>query len=404
VWKLAHSPVVSKTFACPGNPGIAEIAACVAPEQGYLAVAESVGADLTIVGPEAPLAAGIVDEFQARGRRIFGPTRSAAQLEASKAFSKDFMGRAGIPTAQHVTVETYPAAKDALRRFGFPVVLKADGLAAGKGVIIARNELQADEAIRGMLSGELAGDSGKRIVIEEFLAGEEVSFIALTDGETILPLMPTQDHKAIFDGDQGPNTGGMGAYCDNRILSNAQTGQIIDTVMEPTVRTMRAEGNPFTGFLYAGLMMTERGAKVLEFNVRMGDPETQPLMHRVRSDFAEVLMAGACGELRGVRLEWAAEPSVCIVLAAAGYPGKVRLGDEISGIKQAEATGATVFHAGTKMDGGALRTSGGRVLGVTSSGEDLAAAIARSYEASSKIRFDGMQYRSDIGRKGLKRW
>jgi phosphoribosylamine--glycine ligase len=284
------------------------------------------------------------------------------------------------------------------------VVLKADGLAAGKGVIIAQDRREAEEIIHGLLSGALVGNAGSRLVIEEFLEGEEVSFIALSDGQHILPLEPTQDHKAVFDADRGPNTGGMGAYCDSRILTSAQTSDILERVMLPVIDGMRREGRPFTGFLYAGLMMTAAGIKVLEFNVRLGDPETQALMHRLDCDLAPLLMAAARGELQGVAAAWHAAPSVCVVMASAGYPATPRTGDAITGIAEAEALGATVFHAGTKVAGNELVTSGGRVLGVTASGDDLSAAIQRSYAAVEKIRFEGMHFRRDIGGKGLKRW
>jgi phosphoribosylamine--glycine ligase len=390
-WKLAQSPGVS-VFAAPGNPGIAKVATCLPVVAGasYLEMAEAIGADLTVVGPEAPLVAGVVDAFRARGRKIVGPDRNAAQLEGSKVFAKNFFVQSNISTAEFVTVENQTDARQALDRFGFPVVLKADGLAAGKGVIVAHDRQEAEAAL-GTLKG--------RLVIEEFLRGEEVSFIALCDGKEVVPLAPTQDHKAVFDGDTGPNTGGMGAYCDGAILTPAQTREILDGVIYPTVEAMR-----FTGFLYAGLMMTAAGPKVLEFNVRLGDPETQPLMHRMASDFVPALMAAASGELAGVKLEWRSGPSVCVVLASGGYPGAYETGKAIRGIDAAEATGATVFHAGTRMGAAGLQTAGGRVLGVTAAGQDLAGAIDGAYEAVRRIDFEGMHYRTDIGQKGLRRY
>ncbi len=407
-WRLAQSPSVESLFVAPGNPGSSQVAENKSLISNYpetfLSIAESAGVDLTVVGPEAPLAAGVVDLFHQRGKLIFGPTASAAQLESSKVFSKEFMHRHNLPTAGFATVTTLEEAKSAFDRFGFPVVLKADGLAAGKGVIIAQTRQEAESAAAGLLSGELVGSAGARLVVEEFLVGEEVSFIALSDGRNILPLEPTQDHKAVFDGDAGPNTGGMGAYCDSRILNAAETETILRTIIEPTIEAMRAEGNPFSGFLYAGLMMTATGPKLLEYNVRLGDPETQALMHRMDSDFAEVLYAAAAGDLSGRRLAWKTDPSVCVVMAAHGYPGKVRSGDEIHGIRKAESLGAAVFQAGTKEEDGILKTAGGRVLGVTASGSDLPAAIEQAYRAVAEIRFDGMHYRKDIGRKGLKRW
>jgi len=389
-WKLAQSGV--SVFAAPGNPGMAKIGTCVPVAAGtsYLEIAEAIGADLTVVGPEAPLVAGVVDAFRAHGRKIVGPDRNAAQLEGSKVFAKNFFVQSAIPTAEFVTVENETDARQALDRFGFPVVLKADGLAAGKGVIVAHDRKEAEAAL-GTLKG--------RLVIEEFLRGEEVSFIALCDGREVVPLAPTQDHKAVFDGDTGPNTGGMGAYCDGAILTQAQTREILDGVIYPTVEAMR-----FTGFLYAGLMMTAAGPKVLEFNVRLGDPETQPLMHRMASDFVPALMAAASGELAGVRLEWRSGPSVCVVRASGGYPGAYETGKAIRGVEAAEVCGATVFHAGTRMGAAGLETAGGRVLGVTAAGQDLAGAIHGAYEAVRQVDFEGMHYRTDIGRKGLERY
>ena len=404
---LAQSPSVTALYATPGNPGIARVTRCIpapANPAGWLRAAESVEADLTVVGPEAPLVAGVVDAFRAAGRPIVGPTSQAARLEGSKIFSKEFMIRAGIPTGGFVRAESEQEALAALDRFGCPVVLKADGLAGGKGVIIASTRAEAELAIRGLLSGELVGKAGARLVVEEYLTGEEVSFIVLSDGRRVLPLEPTQDHKAVHDGDTGPNTGGMGAYCDSRILTAAQRSEILDRIIAPTIEHMSAEGSPFTGFLYAGLMMTDHGPKVLEYNVRLGDPETQALMHGLDSDFAQALWAAAHGDLSGAALAWRADPSVCVVLASAGYPGTPRTGDAICGIEEAEALGATVFQAGTKAAAGAIETSGGRVLGVTASGSGLAGAVENAYLAVGKIHFEGMHYRHDIGRKGLKRW
>ncbi len=393
-WKLAQSPEVERVYAAPGNPGIAHCAQCFpagdASPAAFLAIAAAVRADLTVVGPEAPLVAGVVDAFRHAGRAIVGPTAKAARLEGSKIFAKQFFERLHIPTAAFVVVDNREDARRALAQFSFPVVLKADGLAAGKGVVIAHDQAEADLALDAL---------GNRLVIEECLTGEEVSFIALCDGIDVIPLAPTQDHKAVNDGDAGPNTGGMGAYCDGRILSDSESSMILDTVIRPTVA---ATG--FTGFLYAGLMMTAAGPKVLEFNVRMGDPETQPLMHRLDSDLAPVLAALARGQLAGERLTWKSGPSVCVVLASQGYPGSYPSGVPITGIAEAEATGATVFQAGTREGPHGLETSGGRVLGVTASGGDLAAAIDRAYAAAAKIQFQGMHYRRDIGRKGLRRY
>ncbi|HTW64329.1 MAG TPA: phosphoribosylamine--glycine ligase [Bryobacteraceae bacterium] len=394
-WKLAQSPKVEALYAAPGNPGIARVAKCIATTD-YLAAAESVDADLTVVGPEIPLAAGIVDQFRVMGRKIVGPTAAAARLESSKAFAKGLMLRAGIPTARFATAGSLEEARDALLEFDLPVVIKADGLAAGKGVIIAHTHQEARQAI------DLLMTLGSRLVIEEFLTGEEVSFIVLSDGVNILPLEPAQDHKTVNDGDAGPNTGGMGAYCDGRILNAFQQEMVMAQVIRPAIAQMRADGMPFTGFLYAGLMMTAQGPKVVEFNARLGDPETQVLMHRMASDFVEPLFAAAHGALDEMPLDWKVDPSVCVVMAAAGYPGAVRTGDAITGLDR--VYDATVFHAGTKLDQGALVTSGGRVLGVTASGATLDLAMIRVYEAVRAIQFEGMHYRTDIGKKGLKHW
>jgi len=383
-WRLAQED--HQIFGAPGNPGIAELGQLL-PTTDYLAAANSINPDLTVVGPEVPLVAGVVDQFRAANRRIVGPARDAAQLEGSKIHSKEFMRRLGIPTARYARVDSVAAGITALADFDTPVVIKADGLAAGKGVIIAQDRDQAEAAVHSL---------GPRLVIEEFLRGEEVSFIVLSDGKNFVPLEATQDHKAVGDGDTGPNTGGMGAYCDGRILSDADARHVMDTVIRPVVDATR-----FTGFLYAGLMMTADGPKVLEFNVRLGDPETQPLMHRLDSPFGEVLMAAATGDLGGASLRWKPEPSVCVVLAAAGYPGQIRTGDLITGIG---TCGTQVFQAGTKLGPKGLETAGGRVLGVTASGRDLAAAAANAYAAVDKIHFDGMHYRRDIAQKGFTRW
>jgi phosphoribosylamine---glycine ligase len=387
VWKLAQSPGL-EVFATPGNPGIAQVATCVPGPP--LDTANTVGADLTVVGPEAPLVAGIVDHFRTAGRRIIGPTAEAARLEASKIFAKYFFTQTNIPTAAFATAEGPEEATKNLDRFGFPVVLKADGLAAGKGVVIAHDLKEAESALE-TLTG--------RLLIEEYLQGEELSFIALCDGKTALPFAVTQDHKAVFDDNRGPNTGGMGAYSDSTILTEAEEREILNRIIYPTV-----EATGFTGFLYAGLMMTANGPKVLEFNVRLGDPETQALMHRMASDLLPILLAAAHGELASVKLEWRTQPSVCVVLASGGYPGSYETGKPIQGIPTAEAKGATVFHAGTRQGADGLETAGGRVLGVTASGPDLPSAIQQTYTAVAAIHFDGMHYRTDIGAKGLRRY
>jgi phosphoribosylamine---glycine ligase len=386
-WKLAQSPG-AEIFAAPGNPGIAQVATCINGDP--LEAALAIGADLTVVGPEAPLVAGIVEEFGAHGLKIVGPSAEAARLEGSKIFTKNFLSQRNIPTAAFGTAGNTAEARRLLKCFGYPVVLKADGLAAGKGVVIAQDRAQAETA--------LAAFHGP-IVLEEFLQGEEVSFIALCDGKTALPLAPTQDHKAAFDGDRGPNTGGMGAYCDSAILSPAQIEEVLSRIIYPTV-----EATGFTGFLYAGLMMTAAGPKVLELNVRLGDPETQPLMYRMLSDFAPVLVAAANGELGSVKLDWRSGPSVCVVVASGGYPGAYEVGKPIHGILDAEALGATVFHAGTRQGPHGIETAGGRVLGVTAAADDLPSAIDRAYTAVRAIRFEGMYYRTDIAWRGMRRY
>ena len=396
-WKLSKSPRVKQIIASPGNPGIAQVGTCVpAPAEvsGYVDLALAHAADLTIVGPEAPLVAGVVDHFRRRRLKIIGPTQAAARLEGSKIFAKQFFDRAGIPTAKSVQASTFDEALSALKEFGYPVVVKADGLAAGKGVIIAQTQAEAQAAIQKL---------GPKLVIEEFLEGEEVSFIAITNGEMAIPFVATQDHKRLLDGDNGPNTGGMGAYADPRILAPEQIGQITDTIINPTLATMRQEGTPFTGFLYAGLMMTASGPKILEYNVRMGDPETQAIMHSYKGDLLDLLTLMSTGE--GGITRFRPGCSVCVTLAAQGYPETPRTGDIISGISDAEATGATVFHAGTRSDGhNIIITGGGRVMGVTAGGDTLRTAIDNAYLAASKISFAGMHYRKDIGQKGLSRW
>ena len=384
-WRLTHEG--HTIFAAPGNPGVARVGHVI--RGNFLEAVKSVAPDLTVVGPEAPLAAGIVDQFRAAGFPIVGPTRELARLESSKIHAKELMAKLGIPTARSRRVDAIDAGIEELANFSYPVVIKADGLATGKGVIIARDRADAKAAIRIL---------GPRLVIEEFLEGEEVSFIVLSDGHRFVAFDASQDHKAVNDGDTGPNTGGMGAYSDGRILDEKQTQRILDTIIEPVIA---ATG--FTGFLYAGLMMTVEGPKVLEFNVRLGDPETQVLMHRLdaSTDFAAALMGSASGSLHGGALKSKPEPSLCVVLAAAGYPGTPRLGDLIQGI---EECAAQVFVAGARTGANGLETAGGRVLGVTDAGPDLASAISNTYAGVAKIHFAGMHFRRDIGQKGLKRW
>ena len=386
-WRLSQSPLIEEIFASPGNPGMAELGTCIpgpADVSGYTDIASRFGADLTIVGPEAPLVAGVVDHFRACGLKIVGPTQAAARLEGSKRFAKEFFLRAGIPTAR---------LGKSVSDLSFPMVIKADGLAGGKGVIIAQDQREADEALAKL---------GTDVIFEEFLQGEEVSFIGVSNGRDLVPFTPTQDHKRLCDNDEGPNTGGMGAYADSRILTSAQSGEIMDRIMLPALAQMAKEGAPFTGFLYAGLMMTTNGPKVLEFNVRLGDPETQALMHSYQGDLVELLEPAANGAALPAPAK-SVFSSACVVLASAGYPDQPQTGDVIHGLEDAESKGAVVFHAGTKQIGERLVTNGGRVLGVTAGGENLKEAIDAAYAAARHIHFEGMQYRSDIGQKGLRR-
>jgi phosphoribosylamine--glycine ligase len=407
-WKLRESPLMEEIYCAPGNAGIAQEAECrrvdVSNPAEILALASEIKADLTVVGPEAPLVAGVVDEFQRAGRMIVGPTQAAAQLEGSKIFSKQFMARHSIPTAKFKVAESFDQAVKALGEFGCPVVIKADGLAAGKGVVIAHTREEAEKTLDEFMRQRSLGAAGERIVLEETLVGEEVSFIVLTDGHAILPLVPTQDHKAVFDDDQGPNTGGMGAYSEDSILDESLRAEIIREIVAPTLAGMAAEGTPYQGFLYCGLMLTAQGPKVLEYNVRMGDPEAQPIVMRLRSDLVELLMAMRENRLGALEAHWSPNPSVCVVLASKGYPGKPEVGKVIEGVSAAETLGGVkVFHAGTKFQNFQLLSTGGRVLGVTATAEDLPSAIACAYAAVSKIDFEGMHYRRDIGAKGLRR-
>jgi phosphoribosylamine---glycine ligase len=393
-WRLRNSHSVIAVHAAPGNPGIASVAEChaVPSDEDYVTLAEHLRVDLTVVGPEAPLVAGIVNQFRTRGMPIVGPTAGNAALEGSKVHAKNLMNELGVPTARYETIENAVAAREAFKRFRFPLVLKTDGLAAGKGVVIAHTR---EEAIAALTTLPFP------MVIEELLHGEEVSFIALCDGRRAIPLEPSQDHKRVFDGDRGPNTGGMGAYSDSLLLSAEERSRILDKIINPVVRAIG-----YTGFLYAGLMMTPDGPYVLEFNVRLGDPETQPLMMRLESDWAEVLMAAARRSLPDKELRWSPEPATCVVLASGGYPGPFPIGKKITGLEHSKIEGgdAIVFQAGTKREGDDIVTSGGRVLGVTASGTDLQASMDNAYSAVRRIHFDGMHYRKDIGARGLKRY
>ncbi|MCU0227389.1 MAG: phosphoribosylamine--glycine ligase [Bryobacterales bacterium] len=407
-WKLAQSANPAQLLMLPGNAGTTALATNVnslnSQPESIADFAAEQDVQLVVVGPEAPLVAGLADCLRGKGIPVIGPSALAAELEGSKIYAKGFFKRYGIPTAAFFTAESVEQAEEALSHFDGPVVIKADGLAAGKGVIIAQTKAEAHAAIASLMKQEVLGAAGRKLVLEEFLIGEEVSFIALTDGERICAFPPCQDHKAIYDGDQGPNTGGMGAYCDQRILTKQQQDVILNEIILPTLQGLRDEGRPFQGFLFAGLMMTSTGPKALEFNVRLGDPETQAILHGMRGDFLDLLQSCAAGYLDPRIVSWGPDPSVCVVLAAANYPGAPRTGDAIVGLDEATATGATVFHAGTRLDAGTVRTAGGRVLGVTAGGSTLEAAIANAYHAADLIQFDGKQQRRDIGAKGLKRW
>lgn len=406
VWKLGQSRRVDALYCLPGNAGIARLARCVPgdPEDvaAVAAFAEREGIGLTVVGPEAPLVAGLADELARRGLGCFGPTAAAAALEGSKAFAKDLMARHGIPTAAYRVFDAPAPARDYIRSLGGPVVVKADGLAAGKGVVVARGPEEALRAVdEAMVSGAF-GAAGRRIVVEEFLEGEEVSVLALTDGERVIPLASAQDHKRALDGDRGPNTGGMGAYSPAPVYTPELARRVEAEILLPTVRALAAEGRPYRGVLYAGLMVTAAGPKVLEFNCRFGDPETQAILPRLESDLLEVLEAAAAGDLGGVTLRWRPGAAVCVVMASGGYPGRYEKGHPISGLDEAEALeDVIVFHAGTAARDGEVVTAGGRVLGVTALGPSTAAAVSRAYEAVGRIRFAGAHYRRDIARRAL---
>lgn len=403
VWKMARSPIVTEIYCAPGNPGIARLAGCVPINVNdignLLGFARRAAIDLTVVGPEAPLVAGIGDAFQEAGLLIFGPSRSAAQLEGSKAFAKELMLRAGIPTAHHATFTEARAALAYLEAHPGPVVVKADGLAAGKGVVVAEDPAMARDAVKDMFSGRF-GPAGARVVIEERLEGEEVSILALCDGETVLPLLPSQDHKRVGEGDTGPNTGGMGAYAPVPFYTPAIARQVEEDILRPVLQAMAAAGQPYRGVLYAGLMLTREGPKVLEFNCRFGDPETQPLMLLLKSDLVELMLATVRGELAGKEVEWYPGAAAGVVLAASGYPGTYRKGEPIAGLEEVPA-GVEVFHAGTALVDGQVVTSGGRVLCVTARGEDLPAALEHAYCGVKVIRFAGSYYRRDIGHRAL---
>ncbi|OLB00029.1 MAG: phosphoribosylamine--glycine ligase [Candidatus Rokubacteria bacterium 13_2_20CM_70_12] len=403
-WKIAQSPRVTALFTAPGNPGIARHAVCVPLTadalDGLVAFARRERIDLTVVGPEAPLVAGLADRLLDAGLAVFGPIAQAAAIEGSKAFAKDLMARNAIPTARFATFDDPARARGYCREVGPPLVVKADGLAGGKGAIVCRTLADADEAVAECMERAAFGAAGATVVVEEFLSGEEVSFFALANGADALPLAAAQDHKTVFDGDQGPNTGGMGAYSPVASFDAAMERRVMDTIVRPTIAALAKDGAPYRGVLYVGLMLTAEGPKVIEFNCRFGDPECQALVVRVPGDLVPLLVAAAHGGPWPEVGPWSTRASVCVVLASGGYPGKYGTGAAIEGVESAEtAPGVTVFHAGTALRDGRLVTAGGRVLGVTAVAGDLATAIARAYGAVGAIRFEGMHYRRDIGRR-----
>jgi phosphoribosylamine--glycine ligase len=408
VWKLRQSPRISRLYCAPGNGGIADDAELLPVDlksvASMVALGEQLRPDLTVVGPELPLTLGVVDEFTRRGWPVFGPTKAAAQLEASKSFAKEFLQRHRIPTAHYAICDSVEEVRAALTHFHVPVVVKADGLAAGKGVVIAASKEEAARAAAEMLSGKMVGQAGLRVVLEECLKGEELSFLVLSDGERVAPLVAAQDHKRAGDGDTGPNTGGMGAYSTADIVDDKMRDWLVNHIARPVVEGMKAEGAEFKGVLYCGLMMTARGPMVLEFNCRFGDPETQPILMRLESDLVDALEASIAGRVSEGDFTWSPDASVCVVMASGGYPGTFEVGKMITGLDDAAAVeGVKVFHAGTSKRDGAFYTAGGRVLGVSARGADLETAVSRAYEACEKIRFDGAHYRKDIAGRALKK-
>lgn len=406
-WKLAASPQVEEIIAVPGNPGMASLARCVDMKTDDLqaladfALTEKI--DLTVVGPEAPLVAGLADVFAARGLKVFGPSAAAAQLEGSKKFAKDIMARYGIPTAAYFATTSSEAAKQYIREQGAPIVVKADGLAAGKGVVVAMTEAEALAAVDMMMEDKAFGEAGSVLVIEEMMFGEEASLLAFCDGKTVKAMVSAQDHKRVYDGDQGPNTGGMGTYAPAPVMTPALVETAVKTVLEPMMAAMAAEGAPYQGCLYAGLMITDKGPRVVEFNARFGDPETQVVLPLLQSDLSDILLACAEGRLAETDIQWSDGAAVCVVMASGGYPGNYQNGLPISGVDAAEKGGALVFHAGTKMADGQLVTAGGRVLGVVACGRDIVGAQKAAYAAVEQIHFPEVHYRKDIAWRAINR-
>ena len=403
-WKLAQSAHTEKLFCAPGNPGTMDIAENIPIKDsdiiGLADFAESERMDLTVVGPELPLTLGIVDEFERRGLGIFGPDQKTAELEGSKVFAKQFLERHSIPTAMAELADSAERAKELLSsgQFSFPLVIKADGLAAGKGAIVCKTREAAEEAVHAIMVEKIFGDSGNRILVEEFLRGKEASFIVLSDGENVVPLVTTMDHKPVYDGDKGPNTGGMGAISPSPFVKSDLFLKIMESIVFPTVDYLREEERKYKGVLYVGLMLTEEGPKVLEYNCRFGDPETQPQMVRMESDLVDILLSVIDGNASVTQIKWSPNPSACVVLASGGYPLSYEKGKKIEGLKEArEIPGITIFHAGTKYEGGEYYTNGGRVMGVCASEETLARSLEKTYEAIARISFEGMHFRRDIG-------
>lgn len=408
VWKLAQSKSVTKIYAAPGNPGMKGLAECVdldiADLDGLADWAEKHAIDLTVVGPEAPLVAGIVDVFKARGLTIFGPSAKAAEIEGSKIFSKELMEKYGVPTAFFKVCDNLADARAFVEEKGAPIVIKADGLAAGKGVVVAMTKDEALDALDDMMGHHKFGSAGNRVVIEEFMEGEEASLLAFTDGKTIVPMLAAQDHKRVNDGDQGPNTGGMGAYCPAPVMTAALKEKTVKEVLRPIVDALAKEGRPYSGCLYAGLMIKGDSVKVVEFNARFGDPETQVVLPLLQSDLAEIMAACAKGTLQPEMVEWSDKAAVCVVMASGGYPGSYKKGLPITGLKAAGAMeDVVVFHAGTREEDGKILTNGGRVLGVTAVADDIPSAQQKAYDAVDKIHFEGAHFRQDIAWRALRR-
>lgn len=404
VWKLSQSPKIKKLYCAPGNPGIAELAECVSiavSEIEKLAdFAKNEQIDLTFVGPEEPLSLGIVNYFKEQGLAVYGPSKEAALIEGSKAFAKELMIKYQIPTAKYAAFTNYEEALDYVRSEGAPIVIKADGLAAGKGVVVAKSLEEAEDALKSMMKDVTFGAAGVRVVIEEFLEGEEMTLLSFVNGSTVKPMVPSQDHKPVYDGDKGPNTGGMGTYAPLSHIDSSMTERIIETIVQPTAEAMVAEGVPYEGILYTGLMLTKEGPKVIEYNARFGDPETQVVVPLLETDLVDIVTASLTGELENIEVKWKDKAAVCVIMSSAGYPGPYEKGEVIYGLDQV-VNPSIIFHAGTAAKDGEIITSGGRVLGVTAVGETLKEARELAYQSVEKVSFNGAHYRTDIGSKAF---